>query len=57
LLHITDFKIGRYAKSIFDVFFYVSIYAPLCSNLTPLFPLIRTPIVTIQWYYEKGLDL
>jgi len=57
LLRITACKLECYAKSVFDVFSYVSIYALFCSNLPLPFPLIRTPIVTIQWYYEKDLGL
>ena len=57
LSHITDCKTECYAKNIFGIFFYVSIYALFCSSPALLFPLIRTPIVTIQWYYEKNLGL
>ena len=57
LPHITDCETKLYVVISLDVLSHVSIYALFCSNLTLLFPLIRTPIVTIQWYYEKGLGL
>ena len=46
--HITSCKMKFYNSFNFNTFVHVTILTPICSNLSHLFALIRTPIITIQ---------
>ena len=45
---ITVCKVKRYISLNFKTFVHVTILTPICMNLSHLFALIRTPIITIE---------